>query len=529
MRDPVVPLLPADKSRGPWITPYSLPSMRLRVLTLAALLSLAAACGGEAAGPGGSTSGSTSITITPAHAVLLTGDTVQLAATVLDSAGNVVTNQPVHWSTTSASATVTSDGRAIGVAAGPATITATADGRSADTQLTVYVGRGIRMEGATSFDSLIPPLMAKFGIPGGAIGVVKDGRLVLVRGYGWADSAAHVPVEPDALFRLASVSKSITSAAVLRLVEQGKLDLDAKAFSFLTDLQPPPGATVDPRLATITVRQLLYHAGGWNRDVTFDPMFISKTAAQAVGAPEPASTETVIRYMKGRPLQFDPGQGFNYSNFGYAVLGRIIERVSGMSYGDYVRTQVLAPMGITHMRLGHTLLADRAPGEVRYYEKVGPAPSVFPNGGLVPWPYGGFYLEAMDSNGGWIASAPDMMRFLTAVDGLSSRPDFLSPQSTATMIARPPAPLWQNSAYWYAMGWQVSPVNGDANWSHDGGMPGTTTFIVRAYNGISWVALFNARSESPSSSFVGELDATLWKAVGAVHSWPSVDLFSRYP
>ncbi len=511
-----------------WITTDSLPSMRLRFLTLAALLSLAAACGGEATDPGGSKSGGSSITITPAHAVLLTGDTVQLAATVLDGAGNVVTNKPVSWSTTSATATVTTDGKAIGLAAGPATITATVDGRSAVTQLTVYVGRGIRMEGTTSFDSLIPPLMAKYGIPGGAVGVVKDGRLVLVRGYGWADSAAHVRVEPDALFRLASVSKPITSAAVLELVEQGKLDLDAKAFSYLTDLQPPPGATVDPRLATITVRQLLYHAGGWDRDVTFDPIDMSKTIAHAMGAAEPASSETVIRYMKGQPLQFDPGQGFGYSNFGYVVLGRVIERVSGMSYGDFVRTQVLAPMGITHMQLGHTLLADRAPGEVLYYDK-GVGPSVFPNAGLAPWPYGFASLEAWDASSAWIASAPDMMRFVTAMDGLSSRPDFLSPQSMAAMVAHPPAPLWQNSPFWYGMGWNVRPVNADVNWWHDGGMPGTTTLLVRAYNGISWVALFNARSESPSASFVNDLDATLWKAVGAVHSWPSVDLFSRYP
>jgi CubicO group peptidase (beta-lactamase class C family) len=461
--------------------------------------------------------------------VLLTGDTVQLAATVRDTAGSVVTNQPVTWSTTSAGVTVTSDGRAIGVSAGPATVTATVGGRSAATQLTVHVGRGIRMEGATSFDSLIPPLMAKHGIPGGAVGVVKDGRLVLVRGYGWADSAAHVPVEPDALFRLASISKPITSAAVLTLVEQGKLDLDAKAFSFLTDLQPPAGAAVDPRLATITVRQLLYHSGGWNRDATFDPIDISKTIAQAVGAPEPASTETVIRYMKGKPLQFDPGQAFNYSNFGYVILGRVIERVSGMSYGDFVRTQVLAPMGITHMRLGRTLLADRARGEVHYYEKAGLVPSVFPGAGLVPWPYGFFHLEAWDASSAWIASAPDMMRFMTAVDDLPSRPDFLSPQTMATMLAHPPAPLWQNSAYWYGMGWSVRPVNGGTIWWHGGSLMGTTTLLVRAHNGVSWVALFNARDVPPTSSFDEEVDAALWKAVGAVHTWPSEDLFGRYP
>jgi N-acyl-D-amino-acid deacylase len=498
--------------------------MRQRFLTLAALLSLAAACDGEATGTGGNAS----VTVTPGRAVLLTGDTLQLSATVRDGAGNVVTNQPVTWSTSSASVTVTSDGRAIGVAAGTASITASVGGQNGVAQLTIYVGRGIRMEGATSFDSLIPPLMARYGIPGGAVGVVKDGRLVLVRGYGWADSATHVPVEPGALFRLASVSKPVTAAAVLELVEQGKLNLDSKAFSYLTDLQPAPGATVDPRLADITVRQLLYHAGGWNRAVTFDPIDLSKTIAHAMGAPEPASTETVIRYMKGQPLQFDPGQGYSYSNFGYVVLARVIERVTGMSYGDFVRTQVLAPMGITQMRLGRTLPADRAPGEVRYYDK-GVGPSVFPNAGMVPWPYGFAYLEAWDGSSAWIASAPDMMRFVTAMDGQASRPDFLSAQAMAGMVAHPPAPLWQNSDYWYGMGWNVRPVNGGLNWWHDGGMPGTTTLLVRGYNGISWVALFNARNESPSASFVNELDATLWKAVFAVQSWPTGDLFSRYP
>jgi hypothetical protein len=135
----------------------------------------------------------------------------------------------------------------------------------------------------------------------------------------------------------------------------------------------------------------------------------------------------------------------------------------------------------------------------------------------------------MDSHGGWIASAPDLMRFVTAMDGLSSRPDFLSPQSMAAMLARPPVPVWQNSTVWYAMGWIVRPSNGDAIWLHDGSLPGTTTLLVRADNGISWVALFNARNESSSASFAKELDTALWNAVGAVHSWPSVDLFSRYP
>src|SRR5215467_3675848 len=122
--------------------------------------------------------------------------------------------------------------------------------------------------GMESFDAIIPALMQKWQIPGGAVGVVKDGRLVLARGYGWADEEASLVVQPDSLFRIASLTKAITAAAILKLVEDGSLDLDAKAFPMLNDLQPPAGATVDGRLSDITVRELLQHSGGWNRDTT---------------------------------------------------------------------------------------------------------------------------------------------------------------------------------------------------------------------------------------------------------------------
>ena len=110
----------------------------------------------------------------------------------------------------------------------------------------------------------------------------------------------------SALFRIASLSKPITAAAVLRLVEQNRLSLDAKAFALLSDLKPLVGATVDPRLADITVRHLLQHAGGWDRDASFDPMFRSTEIAAATNTPVPASAEAVIRFMHGPRLDFDP-------------------------------------------------------------------------------------------------------------------------------------------------------------------------------------------------------------------------------
>ena len=385
---------------------------------------------------------------------------------------------------------------------------------------------GEPVAGMASVDEAISTLMRRWEIPGGAVGVVKDGRLVYARGFGYSDAAAGEAVAPDALFRIASVSKPITGVAVAKLVEDGRLDLDAGAFALLADLAPPPGAARDPRLASITVRQLLHHAGGWDRDRSFDPMFRTTEAPATPGTPIPAGAETIIRYMLGRPLDFDPGSRYAYSNFGYAVLGEIIERAAGTSYEQYVTGAVLAPMGIRRMRLGGSLPGARAPGEVRYYDP-GTATSVFPGGERVPFPYGGFHLEAMDAHGGWIASAADLLRFVTAVDGLPTRPDVLRRATIDTMTARPPAPLWEGSPVYYAQGWLVRPAEG--NWWHDGSLPGTASIVVRTGGGLAWVALFNARAMLPGSAFEAQIDGAMWRAVRGVTAWPAHDLFARYP
>ena len=501
---------------------------RSSVLPLATLL--LAACGGNGqlgtsppTGPGIVSS----VSIAPIPATLLTGDTIQLTATVRDGAGNLLPNQAITWSSSADPvATVSPSGQLAGKGQGTAIITASSGGRSAAKQFTIYFGRGVRVAGMAAFDSIIPRLMAKYDIPGGAIAVVLGDRLVLARGYGQSDREAGVVAEPDALFRVASLSKPITAVAILKLVEEGRLDIGARAFDMLGHLQPPPGSTVDPRLAQITVGQLLQHSGGWDRDATFDPMFRSYAAAEAVGAPAPASAETVIRWMRGQPLQFNPGSRYAYSNLGYAVLGRIIEQVTGQSYEEYVRTSVLAPMGISRMRLGRTRLAERLDGEVRYYHD-GSAESVFPGEGAAPWPYGGFHLEAMDAHGGWVASTVDLLRFVTAVDGRGA-PDLLRKATVDLMTARPASPLWTGSSYYYAMGWLVRPSGVDANWWHDGSLPGTQTLLVRTFNGLAWAALLNARGANPGA-LGAELDVAMWDAVNTVSQWPSHDLFERYP
>jgi N-acyl-D-amino-acid deacylase len=383
------------------------------------------------------------------------------------------------------------------------------------------------------YDQVIPDLMRKYNIPGGAVAVLRDGKLIYARGFGYADVENKTPVQPDALFRLASVSKPITGVAIMKLVEEGKLTLDDRVAPFIAHLTPAQGATVDPRWEQVTIRQLLNHTGGWDRDKPnggFDPMFRPAIAAAAVNAPAPASAETVIRYMKGLPLDFNPGEKHVYSNFGYAILGRVIERLSGLPYEEYVRTRVLQPVGATRTRLGKTRMNDALPEEVKYYwpgmgVNAPPVASVFAGEATVPVNYGGFYVEAMDSHGGWVASTVDLLRFVGGVDGRANRPDILSAGLVAEMTTNG-APVCAAGACYYAGGWLVRPTQGEANWWHGGSLPGTTAILVRSYHNFSWVALFNARSGT--GNFDGELDAALWNALAGVTSFPTHDLFSSF-
>ena len=384
-----------------------------------------------------------------------------------------------------------------------------------------------------SYDQAVADFMRKYAIPGGAVAVLRDGKLIYARGFGYADVESRTPVQPDALFRIASVSKPITSAAVMKLVEDGKLALDDRVAPLIAHLAPAPGATVDPRWEQITIRQLLTHTGGWDRarpNGGFDPMDRPAIAAAAVGAPAPASAETIIRYMKGMPLDFDPGERHVYSNFGYAVLGRVIERVSGMPYEEFVRTRVLQPVGADRTRSGRTRLRDALPDEVKYYvlgePGIGPmVGSVFPGEGAAPLTYGGFHMEAMDASGAWVSSTVDLLRFLSGVDGRANRPDILGAGLVAEMTGSGPV-VCASGACYYASGWLVRPTQGDATWSHGGALPGTTSILVRSYHNFSWVALFNARSWTPG--FDNELQTALWGALGNVTSFPTHDLFSTF-
>jgi N-acyl-D-amino-acid deacylase len=218
---------------------------------------------------------------------------------------------------------------------------------------------------------------------------------------------------------------------------------------------------VDPRLQKITIRHLLEHKGGWDRDRAFDPMFRPLEISAALGKKGPAGPEDVIRYMMGQPLQFDPGSRECYSNFGYCVLGRVIEKVTGQSYVEYVRKALLAPLGITSVELGRSLPRDRNPREPIYLDPSKDRNVVEPESQeAVPAPDGTFYLEAMDAHGGLIASSRDLLRFL--------------------------------DAYWIS---GEPRKGGSAYHLHFGSLPGTWAMVQQQPNGVNVAALFNQRTD----------------------------------
>jgi N-acyl-D-amino-acid deacylase len=390
---------------------------------------------------------------------------------------------------------------------------------------------GAAIPGMASYDQTIRDFMRKHSIPGGAVAVMSEGKLVYARGFGYADVENKTPVQPDALFRIASVSKTFTAVAIMKLVEEGKLTLDDRVSPFIAHLTPAPGATVDPRWEQITIRHLLNHTGGWDRtNGGFDPMDRPGIAAAAVNAQAPASAETLIRYMKGMPLNFNPGEKWVYSNFGYAILGTIIERLSGMPYKEYVRSRVLQPLGANRTQQGGSRLKDALPEEVKYYfpgfgVNAPLAPSVFPGEGLVPLNYGGFHLEAMFASGAWVSSTVDLLRFVAGVDGRATPPDILSAGLVAQMTSSGPTVCANGACYW-ACGWLVRPTQGDATWAHGGTLPGTTAMLVRTYHNFAMVGVFNTRSLT--ADLEGELSAALWNALGGVTSFPTHDLFPTF-
>lgn len=396
---------------------------------------------------------------------------------------------------------------------------------------------GIARAGLEPFDRLMTSFIEEYRIPGAALAVSHQGRLVYARGFGFANVERKEPVQPDSLFRIASISKPITGVAIMQLVERRKLNLDDSVRDVM-GLRPfvVDGTEPDPRWQQITVRHCLQHTGGWDREMSFDPIGRPWDIAAALEIEPPVGPVEIVRYMMGQPLDFDPGERSAYSNLGYLVLGRIIEAVTGQKYEKYVQREIARPLGIRTLQLGRALVENRAEGEVRYYDseqRTGKALYQPRLGQLVARPDGGDNLEGYEAHGGWIASAVDLVRFASAFDDPAECP-LLGAPAIQEMWARPEGAAGHGDdgrpkAAYYGCGWNVRPVGagGKSNNWHAGFIPGSESLLVRRWDGLNWAVLFNTHRNHTGKSLVSRIDGRLHEAADTVNAWPETDPFRR--
>ncbi len=335
------------------------------------------------------------------------------------------------------------------------------------------------------FDNLVAEFMQKHEIPGVSIAFAKGGKILFASGYGFANVEQMESVTLNHRFRIASLSKPITSAAILKLVEQGKLSLTDRVFGKKGIFEGKYLKTKNAKARLIEVRHLLKHvaAAEWVNNSN-DPMF---------QYPRLDHDKLIERILLERKLKKKPGKKYRYSNFGYSILGRIIERKSGLSYEEFVKKEIFATFETKSFTIGADKRAEKAYQEVTYYSKRGDSAYKIP-------------LKRMDSHGGWVANAVDLVRFALSVDGMPDPKDILSAEMIKTMKTG------SRVNKRYAMGWGINFLK---NTWHIGGLPGTSSILVNTSNGMTWCVLANARGKDDSVYFK-DLDRLIWRIVAKI-------------
>ena len=260
------------------------------------------------------------------------------------------------------------------------------------------------------------------------------------------------------------MSKAFTAAVIYQLLQAKKLELSLPVFPWLgLDRAALPGQTVDPRLATITVQQLINHRGGWDsRAANFDPVFSMRRIARRLGLRVGPSSRDIARFMVGEPLQFTPGTQEHYSNFGYVMLGLVAEKAGASAFHDLVRDQVAAPLGIDRVFRARTRRDQRLPGEGFYDQPGTGLTPEFPDREVrAPLPYGGegWLTESMTAGGGLAASAG----------------------AVARMIGH------------YAV-WGLGLRRANQNWARSGAMAGTSSLAISRPDGLDLCFIVNTRN-----------------------------------
>lgn len=293
----------------------------------------------------------------------------------------------------------------------------------------------------------------------GVIAVARQGRILISRGYGYADTLFHDPNTPQTKFFIGSITKQFTAAAILLLNERGQLSLDDPISQYLPDCPSDPGDR-------ITIRQLLTHTSGLPNYTDFPEMILNRTAE--------IEPDDIIASFKDLPLESEPGTKFKYGNSGYVLLGAIIEAVSGQSYEAFLHKELFKPLGMLNSGYGRreTGLPNRAEGYM-----------IDPTGhlvGAVP-----IHFSILHSAGALYSTAEDMLKW----DAGLRNGKILTPGSVSMMTSP--------QAGKYGFGWWIEQRYGRTHVFHDGFLDGfNCTFDRWLEDGLA-IVVFSNEDEAP--------------------------------
>jgi D-alanyl-D-alanine carboxypeptidase len=312
--------------------------------------------------------------------------------------------------------------------------------------LTVLFQAAAQITFTDDVDDYVNRQMRRHHIPGLSLAVVKDGKVIKAKGYGLANVELNVPATKDTVYQIGSVTKVFTSAAVMILVNDGKINLDDKITNYVSQL---PQSWSD-----ITVRHLLSHTSGITNDYAAETKYIGRRA--------PLSARAMINSVSNSPLNSEPGAKVAYSNTGYYLLGLLIEKVSGKSYADFIKERIFVPLKMDSTRVNdpRTVITNRANG---YFYGTDLRNNEYMD---MSWPY---------SAGALISSVMDMAKWDAALDT-----DKLLPRSRLEQMWTPYKLNDGSTVDYVGLGWGINtkPPCG-RELSHFGQTPGFVAGFAR--------------------------------------------------
>lgn len=325
--------------------------------------------------------------------------------------------------------------------------------------------------------------LRKWEMKGASVAIMRNDSLIFAKGYGWADEEEEIKMEAGHILRMASVSKLITAIGIMKLQDEGRLNIKNKVFG-------PEGVMKDSDLDTLirhsayehlTIEHLLRHQGGFYRD----PLFSSKDVMNQMRLDHPPTADDFFRLILPKRLRYKPGTTHRYSNFGYLLLSRIIEHVTGKSYEQYIKEEILAPSGCYDMHIAGNYYEDRRENEVRYYTHRGEGQFIEEytgSGNLVERSYGGNNIPLLSGAGAWCGSTAELARLVASIDGRDEVPDIISKKAVDQMIE-----YFDQSTF--SLGWNDTTPG--VGWSRTGTFSGTSAIIKYFPDGECWVFISN--------------------------------------